>query len=205
MRKSVRGMLAAGVGAAAVLAAGAPAWAKCGHGGVPCPDPVRIEATIYDPSWRPIVIPGRDAWRMLYVTGVDLLRGGNTHDEPPPELGPAYQVIYRITSGGRTWTIYQELYPYAAGRPFAYTRGGQRFMDRYEEPVEGGYGWRGSRTLEWILQAHGLPEEPPATSDRAVRAAGSGAGGGGTPPWWLGGILALGALLVVPRLRRRSA
>ena len=214
MRKLSRGILAGGIAAAAFVAAASPAAAKCGHGsGVPCPDPVGIEATIYDPSWKSIVIEGRDAWRMLNVTGVNY-RPFRIYDAPPVELGPAYQVIYRITSGGRTWTVYQDLYPHAAGRPFAYTRAGQRFMGRHEEAVEGGHGWRGSRTLEWILEAHGLPEDPPIGSVPAGgQAVASGGGDGSGPPPWgrfaagavlvsLGGLAAIGAFR--PPFRRRS-
>lgn len=211
MRKVVTAILAGSVAAAAVVAAAPPAVAKCGHGtGFPCPDPVQIEATIYDPTWRPIVIRGRDAWRMLNLTGVNY-RPFRVYDEPPARLGPRYQVIYRITSGGRIWALYQDLYPYAAGRPFAYTLGGQRFMDRYEEPVEGGHGWRGSRTLESILRAHGLPGTPP--SDTTASAAGVVGlprnGGGGPRSWaWLAAgaaLLGLGGLAARRRFRRRPA
>jgi hypothetical protein len=75
VRTTVRGILAGGIAAAALVAVAAPAAAKCGHGtGAPCPDPVRLEATIYDSTWRPIVIRGDDAWRMLNVTGANTTR-----------------------------------------------------------------------------------------------------------------------------------
>lgn len=212
MRKSVREILAGGIAAAAVLAAAAPAAAKCGHGGVPCPDPVRLHVTVDSPDLvAPLVIRGRNAWSMLNVTGVNY-RPYNVFDRPPARLGPRFEVMYRFTQGDRRWLLYQDVYPYAAGRPFAFTPSGQRFVDRYAEPVEAEGGWRGSRTLETILRAHGLPAAPPAgatTSAAGVVALPGNDDAGGPPSWaWLAagaGLFGLGGLAARRRFRRRSA
>jgi hypothetical protein len=205
MRKSVTGILAGGIAVTALLATAAAAVAK-GPRCVPgrdCPDPVELQVTVDGPDLAaPIVIRSRDAWSMLNVTGVNY-RPYRIMDEPPAHLGPRYEAVYRFTRGDDTWLVLQDVYPYADGRPFAFTQAGQRYLGRYFERVEASDGWRGSRTLEWILEAHGLPEKAPAASEPGVRAAGT-TGGGATPPWWLGGILALGALVLMPRLRRRS-
>ena len=143
----------------------------------------------------PIVIRGADGWSMLNVSGANY-RPYRVFDEVPAELGPRYQVVYVFRHHGELLgRLRQDLYPYAPGRPFAFTPEGQKFFDRYWEPVKAAKGWRGSRTLETILRAHGLPED----------AAGAATGSGTTAPWWLGSILALSSLVVVPRLRRRSA
>jgi hypothetical protein len=214
MRSSVRGILAGAIAAAALLAAAGPAGAKCGHGGVPCPDPVRLRVVVDGPGLAaPIVIRGKDAWTMLNVTGVNY-RPYAVHDGPPAQAGVRYEAVYEFRSEDRLLFLRQDIYPYATGGLFAFTAPGQRIVDRYGDVdpsgnlffgvLEAGHGWRGSRTLQTILREHGLPEEAPAAPEPGTRAAGTTTGGGATPPWWLGGILALGALVLVPRLRRRS-
>jgi len=207
MRRSVSAILAGGI-ATAFMVAAAPAGAKgCERRGCPPPPPpVKIQVTLAGPDLTaPIVIRGADGWSMLNVSGANY-RPYRVFDEVPAELGPRYQVVYEFRHRGELLgRLRQDLYPYAAGRPFAFTPEGQKFFDRYWEPVKAAKGWRGSRTLEWILEEHGLPEDPLGGSDAGVRAAGAATDGGATPPWWLGGILALGALVLVPRLRRRPA
>jgi hypothetical protein len=219
---TLRGVLAGGIAAAAVLAVASPAAAKCGHGtSIPCPDPVRLEVTVYDPTWRSIVIRGKDAWTMVNVTGVNY-PPYNVSDFPPDRLGPKYQAIYRFRQGDQSWVLYQSVYPYATGRPFAFTPAGQRFVDRFAEMdpsgvlsfpgVEAGHGWRGSRTLGTILSDHGLPAAPPAgptTSSAGGVALPGNDDAGGPPSWaWLAagaGVLGLGGLAARRRSRRRSA
>jgi hypothetical protein len=214
MRKSVRGILVGGIAAVAVMAAGAPAAAKCGHGtGFRCPDPVRLEVTVYSPTWESIVIREKDAWTMLNVTGV-YYRPYNVRDYPPDRLGPRYMAVYRFTQGKRTWVVAQDIYPYAVGRPFAFTAPGQRLRNRggvgSEEAISG---WRGSRTLETILHEHGLPLAAPAgtTASAAGGVVGlpGGDDAGGPPSWgWLAagvGLLGLGGLAAWRRSHRRAA
>jgi hypothetical protein len=194
------------------MAAAAPAAAKCGHDAdSPCPHPVSLEVTVYDPSWSPMVIGDDDGWRMLNITGVNY-GPYNVFDVPPDRLGPKYLVIYRFTLGDHMWVVQQDVYPYATGRPFAFTPAGQRITDRYgEDTVEATQGWRGSRTLETILRAHGLPEAPPVRTETSFQgAAASRSDGGGRP--LSGGMLVaalaflgLAGLTAGWGLRRRSS
>lgn len=214
MRKSVRAILATGIVAVALVAASAPAAAKCGHGGIPCPDPVRVRITVDGPGLAaPLVIRGKDAWTMLNVTGVTS-RPYNVLNPVPAELGPPFQAVYRFKQGDREVLVYQDLYPYAAGRPFTFTPPGQRFVHQYEDmgssgnlffPVaEAGHGWRGSRTLGSILQEHGFPEEMPAAATRATHPVAASVGGG-NPPWWIGGAVLLLIAVAAVAIRRRPA
>jgi hypothetical protein len=220
VRKTVRVFVVGAIGAAVVTVA-SPAAAKCGPGtDFPCPDPVRLEVTVYDPTWRSIVIRGKDVWTMLNVTGVNY-RPYNVSDFPPEQLGPEFQAIYRFRQGDLSWVLYQRIYPYAEGRPFAFTPAGQQSWDRFGEvdatgavsfpTMEAAHGWRGSRTLGRILQEHGLPSASTAgTKTQAAGAVGLPGDGddGGPPSWaWLaagGGILGLSALGALRRIRRRS-
>jgi hypothetical protein len=122
-------------------------------------------------------------------------------------------VIYRFRQGDQIWLVYQNVYPYAAGRPFAFTPSGQRMPDWYGEGSEAAAdGWRGSRTLESILQAHGLPKAPPARDGKTIQgvATSRSDGGGGGPSsggWLLAGaaFLGLAGLAVRWGFRRRSS
>jgi hypothetical protein len=146
----------------------------------------------------------------------------NVADFPPEQLGPQFQAIYRFRQGDQSWVLYQRIYPYAEGRPFAFTRAGQRFVDRYAEMdpsgalsfpgIEAGDGWRGSRSLGSILQEGGLPAAPPAGTTASTAGAVALPGNddaGGLPSWaWLAagaGLLGVGGLAARRRFRRRSA
>jgi hypothetical protein len=145
----------------------------------------------------------------------------NVADFPPEQLGPQFQAIYRFRQGDQSWVLYQRIYPYSEGRPFAFTRAGQRFVDRYAEMdpsgalsfprTEAGHGWRGSRTLGSILKEGGLPAAPPAGTTASAAGAVAPAGNDdavGPPSWaWLAvaaGLLGLGGLAASRRFRRRS-
>lgn len=208
VRTTFSGILVGGIAAAALVAAAAPAAAKCGH---VCPDPVRLQATVYDSTWRPMVIKGRDAWRMLNVTGVSY-HPYNVWDYPPDRLGPKYRVIYRFDQGDRSWVLYQDVYPYATGRPFAFTPPGQHLTERYGESSEqAADGWRGSRTLESILRAHGLPEAPPVRTETSIQGAATSRSDGSGGPLSGGLLVAALAFLGLAGLtarwgfRRRSS
>ena len=111
-----------------------------------------------------------------------------TGAQPTADLGPRYEVVYRVPGPSGTSTIVQDVYPYATPSPVTYVRAGQRF-------------WGGSRThggwyvssaeLKTALVEAGLPESPPAS-------------GGGSFPWaWTGaGALAVILLLLLALHRR---
>lgn len=211
---TTRGIIVGSIVAAALVAAAAPAVAKCGHGGVPCPDPVRLRVMVDGPGLAaPIVIRGKDAWTLVNVTGVNY-RPYNVHDGEPSNKGSRYEAVYEFRSEDRLLFLRQDIYPFAPGRPYAYTGPGQRLVDRYGDvgpsgsvffgTLEAGHGWRGSRTLGEILREHGFPVTMPAAATRGTRTVAARVGGG-SPPWWIGGILLLSALAAVSALRRRSA
>ena len=213
MRKSVRSLLAGGIVAAAVLAVAAPAAAKCGHGGIPCPDPVRLRVTVDGPGLvEPIVVRGKDAWTMVNVTGVNY-RPYNVHDGAPARKGPRYEAVYEFRSEDGLIFLRQDIYPYATGTTYAFTPAAQRFVSRFSDmdpsgeiaypSQEAGHGWRGSRTLEGILQERGLPGDPPVTASPTTRVVAASTGGSDAL-WWIGGALVLGAVAAVSALRRRS-
>jgi hypothetical protein len=113
-----------------------------------------------------------------------------TGPQPTANLGPRYEVVYRVPGPSGTSTIVQDVYPYATPSPVTYVRPGQRF-------------WTGNRThggwfvssdeLRTALVKAGLPESPPAST------------GGESFPWgWTGaGALAV-VLLLLLALRRRG-
>jgi len=113
-----------------------------------------------------------------------------TRARPTSDLGPRYQVGYRVPGPGGTSTIVQDVYPYATPSPVTHVRAGQHF-------------WSGSRThggwfvsnagLKMALVEAGLPESRPAS-------------GGGSFPWaWTGvGTVAVVLLLLLLELRRRG-
>ena len=214
MRNSLRAILAGGIVCAALLAAVPPAAAKCGHDGVPCPDPVRLRVVVDGPGLAaPIVIRGKDAWTMVNVTGVNY-RPYNVHDGAPANTGPRYEAVYEFRGDERLLLLRQDIYPYATGTTYAFTPEEQSFVSRFSDmdpsgeivyPLqEAGHGWRGSRTLDSILREHGFPEEIPAAATSGTRTVAASVGDGSLP-WWIGGALLLGAVAALLALRKRSA
>lgn len=208
------GGIVGGIAAAAVVAVAAPAAAKCGHGGVLCPDPVRLRVTVDGPGLlEPIVIRGEDAWTMVNVTGLNY-RPYNVHDGEPTKKGPRYEAVYEFRSEERLLFLRQDIYPYATGTTYAFTRPGQRVVEQYEEMdpsgnfffpmTEAGHGWRGSRTLETILREHGFPSQIPAGA-RAASHPVAASVGGSNPPWWFGAVVLAAAVAALFAFRRRSA
>ena len=103
------------------------------------------------------------------------------------DLGPRYQVAYRVPGPSGTGTIVQDVYPYAEPSPVTYVRAGQRFWT--DNRTHGGW-FVSTAALKMALVEAGLPESPPAP-------------GGGSFPWaWTGaGALAV-VLLLLFALRR---
>jgi hypothetical protein len=110
-----------------------------------------------------------------------------TREQPAADLGPRYQVAYRVPGPSGTSTIVQDVYPYAEPSPVTYVRAGQRFWS--DNRTHGGW-FVSTAALKMALAEAGLPESPPAS-------------GGGSFPWaWTGaGALAV-VLLLLLALRR---
>jgi hypothetical protein len=112
-----------------------------------------------------------------------------TRAQPTADLGPRYQVSYRVPGPSGTSTIVQDVYPYAEPSPVTHVRAGQRFWT--DNRTHGGW-FVSTAALKMALAEAGLPESPPAPS-------------GGSFPWaWTGaGALAV-VLLLLLALRRRG-
>jgi hypothetical protein len=114
-----------------------------------------------------------------------------TKTQPTGELGPRYQIAYRVPGPTGTSTIVQDVYPYAKPSPATYVRPGQRFWGGNR--THGGW-FVSSAELKTALVEAGLPESPPASS------------GGGSFPWaWTGAGAFAAVLLSLLALRRRGA
>jgi hypothetical protein len=113
-----------------------------------------------------------------------------TRTQPTADLGPRYQVAYRVPGPSGTGTIVQDVYPYAKPSPVTYVRAGQRFWG--VNRTYGGW-FVSSAGLKTALVEAGLPKSPPTS-------------GGGSFPWaWGGaGIIAAVLLLLLLALRRRG-
>ena len=118
----------------------------------------------------------------------DQIPDPTTRAQPTADLGPRYQVVYRVPGPTGTSTIVQDVYPYAKPSPVTYVRAGQRFWG--VNRTHGGW-FVSSDGLKTALVEAGLPKSPPAS-------------GGGSFPWaWSGAGAVAVVLLVLLSLRRR--
>jgi hypothetical protein len=119
----------------------------------------------------------------------DQIPDPTTRTQPNADLGPRYQVAYRVPGPTGTSTIVQDIYPYAKPSPVTYVRAGQRFWG--DNRAHGG--WFVSNVgLKTALVEAGLPESPPASS-------------GGSFPWaWSGAGAIVFVLLLFLALRGRG-
>ena len=128
---------------------------------------------------------------------------GQSHDPTTPtrpkgDLGPRYEVVYRVPGpNGGTAMLQQSVYPFATGGSVTYMTPGQPFFDG-QQLTHGGW-FAGSPALKATLVAAGLPESAPSGTDSGSRFDVS------TDAWPIAlvGLLALGALALVVRRRPR--
>jgi hypothetical protein len=122
-------------------------------------------------------------------------------DRPNGNLGPRYQITYRVPGpGGREDVIRQDLYPYAPKGPVTYTPRNQEFFGT--QRTRGGW-YQAAPSLKEMLVARGLPATAPSTSS-------DGGGGSGLIELWPGLAIAfvlglVGLAAVVVRRRPRTA
>jgi hypothetical protein len=77
-----------------------------------------------------------------------------TRQAPTRRLGPRYAAVWTVpVSSGRSVTIRQDLYPWAAGGPVTYMRPGQRI---FNAGTHGGW-YRGQFALRATLASLGVP------------------------------------------------
>jgi len=116
-----------------------------------------------------------------------------TRAKPAAELGPRYEIAYRVPGPGGTSTIVQEVYPYAKPSPVTYVRPGQPFWS--VNRTHGGW-FVSSPELKMTLVDAGLPQSRPKSPPRS---------GGGSFPWvWTGLAAAAFVVLLVLALRWRD-
>jgi hypothetical protein len=112
---------------------------------------------------------------------------------PKRELGPRYTVTYTVPGpNDETFTIRQEIYPYAASGPVTYMAPGQPIFDM---KTPGGWFQAGAELKETLVAA-GLPASPPSASR-----------GGSFPSVELFGLVAAALLVAAATgvvLRRRT-
>jgi hypothetical protein len=85
---------------------------------------------------------------------------------PQGDLGPKYTIAYTVPGpNNETWTIKQDLYPYAASGPITYMKPGQTIF-QIPGGTRGGWYLAVPQLKETLVEA-GLPSAPPsATADR---------------------------------------
>ena len=145
-----------------LLVLGGSASAKPGHGRA---EPMILHATIDGPGIvAPLRIEAAKAYQLATDTGMRVLLErflpANALSPPVPEdLGPGYAVEFRLSdSYARAIDrddprIEQIVYPFAAGRPWAFTPRGQNLMVHGWMPV--------TMLLLDHLETYGLPSEAP--------------------------------------------
>jgi hypothetical protein len=212
LRTYAKAAVIAGLTAAALLAAAAPAAAKG-------PDQV----TITGPGLaKPIVVTGMGEagsasalGRLSEGTGLFLAMFGPDQDgpglhptQPTAALGPKYLLEYRVPTQEPTPAIVkQDLYPYAVGGPVTYTAAGQPSMIG---ETRGGW-YQTTEALRAVLVSLGLPDVSPTPSPAAGQVV-AGASqqrstSNSTPAFVVIGIVAAAvvAALVLIALRRRHS
>jgi hypothetical protein len=87
---------------------------------------------------------------------------------PPGALGPRYDVAYRVPGPNNdTWTVRQELYPFAAAGPITHVRPGQTIFTSMA--THGGW-YRSPFSLRRTLVALGFPSRPPTVNQSGLGA-----------------------------------
>jgi hypothetical protein len=80
---------------------------------------------------------------------------------PKGDLGPRYTIEYNVPGGdGESWTLKQDLYPYAQPSAVTYTKPGQEIFDMTTIG-----GWWSNATLKDQLVALGLPKTASTAED----------------------------------------
>ena len=87
---------------------------------------------------------------------------------PKGDLGPRYTIEYRVPGGdGSSWTLKQDLYPYALPSAVTYMKSGQEIFDMTTLG-----GWWSNPALKDQLVALGLPQTATAADNSSASSAG---------------------------------
>src|SRR6266508_2417974 len=95
-------------------------------------------------------------------------QAGQLAGAPPGDLGPRYTITYAVPGDGGTFTVVQDLYPYAPGGAVTHAQPGQPLWGGQQ--VVGGW-FRGPSTLLPMLVSLGLPSKAPVAEAVASTAA----------------------------------
>jgi hypothetical protein len=87
---------------------------------------------------------------------------------PKGDLGPRYTITYNVPGGGgESWTLKQDLYPYALPSAVTYMKAGQEIFDMTTQG-----GWWADAALKDQLVALGLPKSAAAPKGSSASSAG---------------------------------
>lgn len=89
-------------------------------------------------------------------------------DRPKGDLGPRYKIEYNVPGGdGMSWSISQDLYPYAQPSAVTYMKDGQEIFDM---TTSGGW-WTDSSLKDQLVEL-GLPKTAAAAEENSSTSAG---------------------------------
>jgi hypothetical protein len=116
---------------------------------------------------------------------------------PEGDLGPRYEITYKLPGQGESATLRQDYYPYAKPVPLTHMKPGQTFWDG--QRAHGGW-FRADSSLRRQL---GLPAQPPTATSSGTHVVRWSAVAGAA--LLLGAVICLLVLRLRPRARPASA
>jgi hypothetical protein len=119
---------------------------------------------------------------------------------PKGDLGPRYTIEYNVPGGdGESWTLKQDLYPYALPAAVTYMKPGQEIFDMTTLG-----GWWSDATLKDQLVALGLPKTAASAEDATASSSSAGFFSTGRLGVLVLVLLVLGGATLVMRRRFRD-
>ena len=119
---------------------------------------------------------------------------------PKGDLGPRYTIEYNVPGGdGESWTLKQDLYPYALPAAVTYMKPGQEIFDMTTLG-----GWWSDSTLKDQLVALGLPKTAASAEDASASSSSAGFFSTGRLGVLVLVLLVLGGATLVMRRRFRD-
>jgi hypothetical protein len=119
---------------------------------------------------------------------------------PKGDLGPRYTIEYNVPGGdGMSWTLEQDLYPYALPYAITYMKEGQEIFDMTTQG-----GWWTDASLKDQLVALGLPKNAAAADDASASSSSAGFFSTGRLGVLVLVLLGLGGATLVMRRRLRD-
>jgi hypothetical protein len=119
---------------------------------------------------------------------------------PKGDLGPRYTIEYNVPGGdGMSWTLKQDLYPYALPYALTYTKAGQEIFDM---TTRGGW-WTDASLKDQLVQL-GLPKTAAAAEDASASSSSAGFFSTGRLGVLVLVLLGLGGATLVMRRRFRG-